>query len=258
MELQILYDLHFNQKQSITKIGRDSGECRNKLGKILVNNGTPPINYQNSIKINQYIFDEIDTEKKAYWLGFIFADGSISQNVFEIQLSEVDVHHLIKFKRFVEWINEIKFKSSTNSARIAFRNKYFTNNLISMGVTENKSLTLSFPSNIPDELIRHFIRGYFDGDGCIHFRKWIKGSRKALINVLGTPQFLNILREYCPIKINKLYRNNNSESTLVYQTVGLKAEQFLYWLYNDANVYLNRKYELFKRIEYDNINRSPE
>lgn len=255
MNIDILIDLHFNQKLSLTQISKENSIDRNKLTSILVKSGYKPINYQNEKKLNQDIFDKIDTEEKAYWLGFIYADGSISHNVFELQLSNKDINHLNKFKKFLNWSNEIKLKDSTNSVRISFRNKYFTNQLKNLGVVERKSLVLTFPNEkqVPKKLIRHFIRGYFDGDGCIHFRKNVI-KKSVMINLLGTPIFLSVLRTYIPIKVNKLYKNNGSDNTLVFQKTGNGAETFLYWLYNNSNIYLDRKITLYKKIEYGKIN----
>ena len=202
--------IHFNQKNSLAKIAKEYCICRNKLSKTLISFGYQPINYQNNVKLIQSIFDNIDDEYKAYWLGFIYADGSITNDgIFEIQLAEKDFEHLIKFKNFIKWENEIKFKDSTKSVRITFRNKYFTNQLNKLGVVPNKSLILSYPDFIPDFLQRHFIRGYFDGDGCIHFRKCVK-KRNVLISLLGTSIFLNSLRDYSPIKVKKLYKKEET------------------------------------------------
>ncbi len=44
------------------------------------------------------------------------------------------------------------------------------NDLIGHGATIRKSLTLTFPTHLDEKLIKHFLRGYFDGDGCINYR----------------------------------------------------------------------------------------
>ena len=151
--------------------------------------------------------------------------SSLSKSTFLRLSNNVLKLHLIKFKEFIQWKNDIKFRESTQSVRISFRNKYFTEQLKKLGVSNNKSLILTYPKFISNDLQRHFIRGYFDGDGCIHFRKEVK-KKSVLVNLLGTPMFLNEMRNFCPIKINKLYKNNKSDQTLVYQTTGIKAENF--------------------------------
>ena len=73
------------------------------LSKKLKERGVEIINRQNTTKFNENVFDVIDSEEKAYWLGFIFADGYISSRDygFEISLSIIDVEHLIKFNKFM-------------------------------------------------------------------------------------------------------------------------------------------------------------
>lgn len=74
--------------------------------------GITIVNKQNMCKFNEHIFDNIDTEEKAYWLGFIFADGYISslnakyKNVFELSLSIKDLNHIKKFNSFMEYNGE--------------------------------------------------------------------------------------------------------------------------------------------------------
>ena len=73
------------------------------MRSILQENGIEVINYQNLTKFNENVFDSIDTEEKAYWLGFIFADGYISLkgNSFELSLKGSDSEHLDKFNKFM-------------------------------------------------------------------------------------------------------------------------------------------------------------
>lgn len=139
--------------------------------------GIEIINHQNETKFNEHIFDVIDTEEKAYWLGFIFADGYISSrdNGFELSLKGSDIEHLHKFNKFMEHnkdnvkLGEVKNKDKTFlRCRWGIVNKHLWNTLNNLGCTPRKSLTLQFP-NISEELEIPFIRGYFDGDGCLSY-----------------------------------------------------------------------------------------
>ena len=249
--INILIQRHFVEKQSLSSLAKEFKISRNTITKKFREIGRVPINYQNSIKFNQYVFDFVDSEVKAYWLGFIAADGYIGKvNEFEIGLSIKDKEHLEKFKEFIGHSCSIKEKKSNNSCILSFRNKYFINSLKSLGINNCKSLTLKFPS-IDKKLISHFIRGYFDGDGCIHIRKQVK-KYPLLVSILGTPMFLEEMRKYLP-KINKLYKNKGSEKTLIYQTSGKKAKELLSYLYKDATVYLERKRNLFIAVLNRNI-----
>jgi hypothetical protein len=121
------------------------------------------------IKNNIDIFQNIDTEEKAYWLGFLYADGCVhsQENKIELGLAEKDYEHLNKFRNFLQIKNKIAYRDSTKSYRLSFRSKKSKQDLIALGYIPCKSLLLHFPNSqqVPDYLIKHFIRGYFDGDG---------------------------------------------------------------------------------------------
>lgn len=102
----------YKNGESLTKIAEKFGTSRNTLSKKLKEKGIEIINQQNKSKFNENIFDVIDSEEKAYWLGFIYADGYIdssplddskkSKYNFELSLKASDVGHLHKFNVFME------------------------------------------------------------------------------------------------------------------------------------------------------------
>ena len=75
--LEIIVHKHFVEKQSISQLAKEYGICRDTISANFKKIGLQPINYQNVIKFNNTVFDSVDTEEKAYWLGFIYADGYI-------------------------------------------------------------------------------------------------------------------------------------------------------------------------------------
>ena len=130
-------------------------------------------------------FEKIDSEEKAYWLGFLYADGyiSFSENKIELSLAEKDVHHIEKFRDFLGINNRICYRPSVKAYRLSFRSDKCKQDLINQGCTPRKSLTLKFPTSkqVPYELIRHFIRGYFDGDG------WFSNTKCCFqVGLIGT------------------------------------------------------------------------
>ena len=164
--------------------------------------------------INSNVFDVINTEEKAYWLGFIYADGNISnhdkiyeksgKHVYriEIALQEGDINHLEKLKLFLEYEGKIsltKTNHRTNRCRLSFNDKHMWETLNKIGCTPNKSLTLQFPKDIfnSNNLSKHFIRGYIDGDGCISYTS--KQHNKMLLNILGTEDVLNNIQRNLPL-----------------------------------------------------------
>lgn len=127
-------------------------------------------------------FKEINTEEKAYWLGFIYADGYVVKTSLSaelgIELNIKDIDHLKKFNKSIAGNVEVKkrsrFDSRTNNTYnmcfIRFYSIQLVDNLINQGVFPNKHKDIKFPK-IKEDLVRHFIRGYFDGDGCIRIEE---------------------------------------------------------------------------------------
>ena len=196
------------------------------------------------------IFDKIDTEEKAYWLGFLEADGCVHSGNgdfrIELGLKAEDYHHLEKFKKFIGKNNKISWRASTKSYRFNFRDKKIHSDLIRLGCVPKKSLILNFPneSQVPDNLLKHFIRGYFDGDGSF----WFEGKQFGL-NILSSSSFLNGLKKRIKIfsdisiypvhyeRPNGAYRIQTGSSDVI--------NAFLEWIYKDSNIYLDRKYQKY-------------
>lgn len=204
---------------------------------------------------NDTVFDDVDSEEKAYWLGFIFADGTISSSplkegkksyMFELSLKQSDCAHLDKLKELLNTPRPII--KSENRCRLLVNSKHFWTTLNNYGCTPNKSLTLKFPDESifksPD-LIRHFIRGYFDGDGCISY----SNTAHTILNMqlLGTKSFLQQLVFYLPEEFRDLTlrHNNENEETFLINTSNKKAYRFFKYLYENSKIYLDRKYSRF-------------
>jgi len=116
-------------------------------------------------------FETIDTKDKAYWLGYLSADGYISKDggKLVIDLSSKDKSLLLKFCKGVG-ANENKItdrvhKCGSVSNKLIVYGKEFVNHLIKLGCTNNKSFTLKFNNFENEELDMAYLMGYFDGDG---------------------------------------------------------------------------------------------
>ena len=211
---------------------------------------------------NEKYFEKINTEEKAYWLGFIYADGYVVHSgiygkEFGIELQAKDINHLKKFNKSVNGnlkINKFKKKCNLNNktydmCSIRIYRKNFVESLEKWGVIENKTFDIKFP-NINEELIRHFIRGYFDGDGCVTKNKeYIKYDFTS-----GNISFLEELR--CILYKNniKSYIYKEKENTYRLCIGGmLNCDIFYNYLYKDSNIYLDRKFNKKNSI-YDELN----
>lgn len=260
------YIENINNKPSLSKISKKYGTYPQTLSRVLKQNGYSVINYHNRTKFNEHIFDSIDTEEKAYWLGFIYADGYISSankqgindHHFELSLKNADKQHLIKFNKFMqhEDPNHVKTNIVTTTmvpgktflrCRWAVNNRHLWETLNNYGCTPRKSLTLKFPDISifkNKKLIKDFIRGYWDGDGCISNQD--KGKRMMCISVLGTQDFLTKLRDNLPLKAHCGVFGKNDLGVKVLTIHGKNAFFITYYLYEGAKIYLERKYKKYK------------
>jgi DNA-binding transcriptional regulator WhiA len=193
------------------------------------------------------IFETIDTEEKAYWLGFLYADGSVgsSDNRIELGLAEKDLKQIEKFRDFIGIKNKISYRSQTKSYRYCFKSIPCKADLIKQGCVPKKSLILKFPSEeqVPKELIRHFIRGYFDGDG------WFTNTESCFqVGIIGTEDFIKGFLNSIEIqnKNNKIFDVHRKDGAKRY-VFGAYQDvlNFLNWIYQDSHVYLDRKHEYY-------------
>lgn len=208
-------------------------------------------------------FEKIDTEEKAYWLGFIYADGYVTSskqhpNSFGIAISNVDYDHLEKFKNDIKATNPIKtynqtsgYSNNTVYCRLLLTSDKTKNDLINKGVLEHKTDILKFPNEkqVPTHLIQHFIRGYYDGDGCLAYTNTEKTKNTYSFKLLGTEDFLdyinNLLEELSIGKVNHYYKRKQSQTVSSLELSEGKTLAFLNWLYENSTIALNRKYERY-------------
>lgn len=254
-------------KGSLAAFCKENGMSAKWFGDYLRANGVIVENKQNKVRFNQNVFDNIDTEEKAYWLGFIYADGYISYGDttdkkprydFELSLQGSDFEHLEKFNAFMEHENNNVKISKVNCGEVVcsrcrwgVRNKHMWHILNNYGCTPNKSLTLEFPNSDVFEskdLIIHFIRGYFDGDGCISYSN--KEHSEMFAAFLGTENFLLEVQNHLGIVCALQNANSKSENTITkeFQIQGKSTYEVLSTLYENATIYLDRKFERYQEV----------
>lgn len=208
---------------------------------------------------NEHIFDSIDNEEKAYWLGFLYADGCVligkKRYVLELSLKADDVNHLWKFNDFLGYdrklnkvkIGDIKCNGKLCSrCRIGVSSKHLCFRLKELGCVPRKSLILRFPNlNIFKEsrFVYDFIRGYIDGDGSIR----VTGKRFSSIHLsaLGTKEFIEGLIATTNSMNYHIYHKHNASNTYDIYWNTTESRRLCDLMYGNSTISLDRKYEKY-------------
>lgn len=214
--------------------------------------------------LNSNYFDNIDTPNKAYILGFLYADGynCITSQTVKLQLQEQDKHILERINKEIGSNKPLEFCDNSNkhdfgytyenTYLLAFYGRHITKMLEEKGMIQNKSLILKFPTEeqVPKELISHFVRGYLDGDGCIYFK-----GKICKADIVSTYDFCNSLKDIIIETLNihvGIYKCSNNEITKRLTIGGRnQVKTFLDWIYKDADMYLERKYNKYINEYYN-------
>lgn len=200
--------------------------------------------FKKRIYVNDNFFSQLNSIS-AYWAGFIAADGILynRDKSVTIALNKRDTGHLYKFIKATKSNAQVGCIKSNNSAHVNLYSKPLFNSLIKLGITPNKSLTITHVS-LPLSLMSHFIRGVFDGDG------WINGRKitHVQLGIAGNKPFLqqiqDILIKRCHINRVKLYPLSQRGKAYKLQYTGSQIFKILIFLYKDSNnqTRLDRKY----------------
>lgn len=201
-------------------------------------------------------FEVIDTEEKAYILGLLMSDGWVTDCEMCIKLHKKDISLIEKIRDF--FCPEIPIKEIKNTVSFRLSSKKIVSQLNTYGCIKNKTYSEMHVPNISKALLRHFIRGYFDGDGTIFMdRKYYKSNICSIYEPF-LKELQKILSDYnIESRINVEIRENKEMRTPQGTTTNCKNMYRLYvskqteilkfkeFLYKDATIYLNRKFDKF-------------
>lgn len=240
-------ELYIKRNLSLTQISKQLGIHRGRFTNYIKEQGVSVLNQQNASQSYSNVFEKIDTEEKAYWLGFLYADGYLGTetNHIEIALASKDINHIKKFVAFIN--HKGKILKDDIRVRISFRDKKMHSDLIKLGCTPKKSLTLQFPSEeqLPKKLLRHFVRGFIDGDGYIGMH--VNGFGRLSITC-GSKEFIQDLILNMNWRQNKIHKDKRSDALSV-EWAGYYVCDMLDELYKNSSIYLDRKYKRYVEIE---------
>lgn len=206
-------------------------------------------------ELNEHYFDDIDTPNKAYILGFFYADGSNNEEkqTISMSLQEEDKYILETIRKEIHSEKPLEFLDYSNKHdggynyknqyRLLMFSKHMSQVLHDKGMPQNKSLILQWPMFLQDDLIPHFLRGYIDGDG--HLRKV-----GHFVSLVSTEAFCNSAKGYLENKLGIECRvvdapchNGITRQLMVSKKENTKP--FLDYIYQDAEIYLQRKYQIY-------------
>lgn len=254
-EKDIVYEYIINSK-SINSIAKQYKCSWGKVKKILINNNVKIISKRNQYgagaNISDDLFKNIDADS-AYWLGLLYADGSIrkDRNEVTLELQEKDFKTICDYHKFCNNNNSInkhiiirdgkKYVSYSSS----FSNKAVKKNLEKLGCTPKKSFTLTFPTSelIPEDYLYDFVRGYIDGDGYVQYDY---NKSRYRICILGTYRFLSgLVKRTGWTEKSKIYKDGNIyKLELSGKELVLKK---LIRLYENSKYHLDRKYKVYEQ-----------
>ncbi len=246
----------YSEGRGLVYIAKQLDTCSDCIIKVLQNNN---IQFREKVMLfNENYFNDIDTEHKAYWLGLLYADGYVGNYYLELCLKDDDLQHIKKFLVDINGEN-VNIKPKT----VKLHDKEFKNNriilcsptlahqLTNKGCMQNKSASIRFPDiNILNEQLQnHFIRGFFDGDGSIGFYNNAAGF-SMVSNVFFLLGVQNVLISQSGLNKVKLIKNKSRSDT--YQTLRYGGNhntyKFFKYLYKDATIFLDRKYDIFQQF----------
>lgn len=201
------------------------------------------------------IFSIIDTAEKAYWIGFLYADGSVSGNSNSVYLAlkEEDKYHLLNFEKFLNMSEScLKYQENTKSWHFTVAREKIHQDLIKIGFNNKKSYdkTLTVWNNIPDKFKKDFLLGLWDGDGSFIITEDKKqcasliSNNDNLINEIVKYINSNLGENFCKMK-ERTDGDPYPRIRICYN----KAKEFGDWLYKNIDYpILNRKYEKYKQF----------
>ena len=268
-ELQERYeeikDMYLNQNISSTQIAKILGAKRHQINYILEKNNISKTfsEARREYYLNEHYFDEIDTPNKAYILGFLYADGYNNDinHTIVLSLQEKDKDTLEKIRNEIGCEKPLYHIHSINKydnkpremESLVLASKHMSETIKKWGLVPNKTFIIEFPAFLSDELIPHFIRGYFDGDGCAYVEHRNNRRDRLFISIMSSTIFCNNMQKYLEEKENiKMYVNHptgkKEENSIIRATKYDTVKKLSNYIYKNADLYMDRKYKIIQEF----------
>lgn len=263
IEIKEIIRLYSEEKISINKIKKTFKLQFEDVKNILKDNNVYIRSRRESRMTYSYdedYFSEINTSEKAYWLGFIYADGFITKKtngspVFGLTLGEIEplnkLNQCLCSNKPIGMYHKVNsYSSKSIEYKLAFTSTKMVNDLEKWGCVENKTFKIKFPTFLEEHLISHFIRGYFDGDGSVYLYLQRFNNKEYVSlgsQICGIESFLRDLAKYIDSE-NCIYKDTRKQTDCykIQLNSNIKALKLYHYMYNNSNgLYLTRKKEKF-------------
>ena len=222
--------------------------------------------FESPYTYDEHWLDNINTPEKAYFLGFFYADGcnDMKQNRAVVEVKKDDSYLLEKFSRFFKSDRPLTDNNQKREDIIfpqkvfTLRGKYICNRLLELGAVPQKTniLEWNIENIIKPELISHFIRGFFDGDGCVSLIYNKCGSYRAVVSFVGGSfNFMNSLKEFLEreLKLNVYIRKEGKHKYEIRFSEKDSVLKFKEYIYQNCSVCLDRKLQKFMEFEKNKL-----
>lgn len=261
----------YSHGYSVQQLSDEYNISTDNLNNRIANNKWTKTKRKTHYYCDETYFDTIDTEHKAYWLGFLFADGYITSKKYKekhgeesqcvgFSISTKDIEMFVKFRTdlktnypvhfYSHKINQ-SFNSSTKMARILITSQHMVDSLKKLGMVENKTLVSQFPK-MPNNLIPHFIRGYSDGDGSIAKYITKNNENKCSWKITSTKEMCLSILKYLHkenLKIHQKFPERQKNNWTLSICGNQQVPKLLSIIYKDATIFLQRKYNKYVEIQ---------
>lgn len=206
----------------------------------------------------KYNFDtgflkNIDNETKAYFLGLLYADGNHYRSKYKysirLRLHKKDIDIVEKFKLATNSEKPIHFEENGKICGLELNSRELSDDAFKVGLVTNKTFKVKFPDFLDDDLIRHFIRGYFDGDGSLSLHRLKCGRYQSQVAIVGTKDFCESCQDIIKLACDCNFQIYKVKTVYQIMSSGNRQTQrFLDYLYDGSNYYLNRKHRLYEEL----------
>ena len=247
----------YKELNNLKKVAKSFGVSLRPIKRILKQNNLELTNRR--YDVNHFYFEEINTQEKAYWLGFLYADGCVRKTKtgcqIVLKLSVKDEDHLNFFKKNIESEHKITYyqnktiskkgtPSTSKNCLIRINSKKMVNDLINNGCTPRKTFTIDKP-NIDEKFYKDFIRGYYDGDGNFFYNEKTKMSVVTI--VCASEKFRKFLIDVISKipNIGRIHEDFEKYTIKITNIIGII--NFLDYIYEESKIHLNRKKEYYEK-----------